>query len=1081
MTLRRIAPCVLASVLGLVVFVLATSQPLRCQSRGVALGWLVAQPDPHSVTLPVVEGHDLRFQRLSTAQGLSQTAVPTITQDDLGFIWFATQYGLNRYDGYKFRVFAREQGRSDSLSGVFVRSLFKDRDGVLWVGCDHFLDRFDPLTETFTHYVVKSRDEIGPGATVEDISQDRRGILWLSSKDGLYSLDPVNGSIERYVHDPNNPHSLSSNYILATREDREGTLWVSTVEGLDAYNPTTRTVSIHISKHADGQEMSFFEDSFGFFWIFHSARGSGLSVYDRRTNKLTEYVMKPSGGSQANVAGVRCVLEDRDRNLWLATGNDGLYKFDRKHRQFIRYRNEPNNGESISDNELLTLFQDREGNIWVGLAQMAPNYFSTKPRIFEKFVHQPGTVNNLGESLVTNIFEDRQGILWISTNNSLNRINRTTGENLLVFHGNGEIHTIMQDSAGVLWVGTSSRGIQQIDEQTGQFKGHIDRVFDSSNSIGLPVTRLQADSGGTMWAATWDGLMNFDLSRHRYKLYKPSIQGTAEYYDLAQDRNGILWLGGKEGLHRFDPRSGLFTVYAHSAGDPHSLSDSQVNSVHFDGPGTMWVGTQDGLNKFDPTTGSFEIYRVRDGLPGNVVSCILSDNYDGLWMSTNNGISRFDLKSKHFRNYSVAEGLSGADLSGWGACFKSRSGEMFFGGFGGATAFYPDRVVESTDVPHVVLTNFNLAGVPVEVGPHSLLEKSISFADKLTLSHRQNIFSVEFSALSYLNSGANRYRYRLDGLDQSWNEVDVGQRQAGYTTLPSGEYTFWVQGSINGGPWGEPGTVLQITVLPPWWNTWWFRILYIMTALLILRSAYRLRLHQIAAQLNMRLEERLAERNRIARELHDTLLQGFQGLMLRFQAVMEEIPVSQPARAKMEKVLERADEVLLEGRERVSTLRAAARPGEDLSQAIASCGEELAQNHPAQFGMAIVGTPQPLDPVILDEAHRIGREALVNAFCHSDALKIEGEITYDSGRVRLSIRDNGKGIDPGILKSGRAGHWGLSGMRERADNLGAQLNIWSSPGAGTEVELILPSKVAYQRGRKRLRWQWIKRAVSGGR
>ena len=225
----------------------------------------------------------------------------------------------------------------------------------------------------------------------------------------------------------------------------------------------------------------------------------------------------------------------------------------------------------------------------------------------------------------------------------------------------------------------------------------------------------------------------------------------------------------------------------------------------------------------------------------------------------------------------------------------------------------------------------------------------------------------------------------------------------------------------------------------------------------------------------------MEERERIARELHDTLLQGFQGLMLRFQVVMEDIPENQPTRGKMEKVLERADEVLLEGRERVSKLRAEAKPGEDLPQAIASCGEELAQNYTAGFSMSIVGTPQPLDPIVQDEAYRIGREALANAFAHSNASRIEGEITFDSTRVRLSIRDNGDGIDQEILRSGRTGHWGLSGMRERAEHLGGQLSVWSNPGAGTEVELTLPAKVAYKRGTKRIRWRWIKRAVSGGR
>ena len=283
------------------------------------------------------------------------------------------------------------------------------------------------------------------------------------------------------------------------------------------------------------------------------------------------------------------------------------------------------------------------------------------------------------------------------------------------------------------------------------------------------------------------------------------------------------------------------------------------------------------------------------------------------------------------------------------------------------------------------------------------------------------------------------------------------------------------------GIWNETGAELSFFVSPAYYQTWWFMLLSALAAAATLWLLYLLRLNQATAQIQARLGERMDERERIARELHDTLLQGFHGLMLRFQAVMEEIPDTQPARSKMEKVLERADEVLLEGRDRVTKLRVEVKQGQDLSKAIALCGEELAREHSAEFSMAITGGPQPVDSVVLDETYRIGREALVNAFEHSNASRIEGELTHDSARLRLSIRDNGDGIDQEILKSGRAGHWGMSGMRERAESIGGQLNIWSTLGAGTEVELIIPAQVAYQHEAKRPRWKWIKRVVSGGR
>jgi ligand-binding sensor domain-containing protein len=1040
---------------------------------------VVAQPDPHTIKLPIVDGHDLRFQRVSLTQGLSQTSVSSITQDNQGFMWFGTQYGLNRYDGYKFKVFAHQPGRSNSLSGVFVRSLFKDRAGILWVGCDQSLDKFDPVTETFTHFSIKTPDGKGPGATVMHMSQSRNGVLWLSTRNGLYSLEPTSGRIARYAHDPNNPRSLSSSYIRSTGEDREGQLWVASTEGLDAFDPMTGTVSIHIPAHTEGREFSFFEDTFGVFWVFHATVGGGLSIYDRHTNKLTRYVFDPSPGTRTDVRGVVDIMEDRDRNLWIATTNDGLYRFDREHQRFIRYRNEPNNGESLADDQLLNLFQDREGNIWVGPEQVAPNYFSTKPSPFERFVHQPGTANSLGASLVSSIYEDRKGILWISSSSSLNRIDRKTGENRLVYRGaNDEVHTMMEDSTGALWAGTAAHGIQVIDEATGQYKGPPGPMFAQSNADGRLVGRFLPDKDGTIWVSTFDGLRHFDLARQRYTLYRPNPQATAEFYGINQDAQGVLWLGGREGLSRFDPATGQFKVYTHNPADPHSLSDSQVLCIYFDKSGTMWLGTQDGLDKFDPATASFEIYRDRDGLPGNVVHCILGDSHDNMWMSTNNGISKFDPKTRRFRNYSVADGISGPDLTGWGACFQSRSGEMFFGGFSGATGFYPDNVVDNTDTPQVVLTGFSLAGVPVEPGPHSFLRKAVSFAEGVTLSPRQNIFSLEFSALSYMNPVANRYRYKLDGLDQNWHEVDVGQREVSFTTLPPQKYTFHVQGSIRGGPWGEPGAVLPITVLPPWWNTWWFRNLYITAILLVLWGAYRLRLGQIALQYNIRMEERLRERNRIARELHDTLLQGFQGLMLRFHVVMETLPEGTPGRRMMEQAMERADQALLQGRQSVHDLREDVTSGGDLSGAVKHCGEVLTQDHRIPFRLTVIGTPRPFGQTLCKETYDIAREAMTNAFRHSRATRIEAEIAYESTGVRLRIRDDGRGIDQMIVDSGRPGHWGLRGMRERAKAIGGELNIRSHPDAGTEVELVIPAKVAYPDSSEPSFWQRISRSFS---
>jgi signal transduction histidine kinase len=329
-----------------------------------------------------------------------------------------------------------------------------------------------------------------------------------------------------------------------------------------------------------------------------------------------------------------------------------------------------------------------------------------------------------------------------------------------------------------------------------------------------------------------------------------------------------------------------------------------------------------------------------------------------------------------------------------------------------------------------------------------------------------------------------RFRYKLEGSDKEWRDAGL-RREASYTNLGPGSYRFHLIASNGEGIWNQPGAVTAFIIQPALYQTHWFYAFCVCAALGLLGELYRLRLRQISARLSAqmqgRLEVRFAERERIARELHDTLLQGFQGLTLHFQAVMEQIPDREPARQSMKKALTYADAVLLEGRQRVRELRPEGSDIHELSQQIAAYGEELAKDRAIAFNVTVVGSPQPLHPVVSDEIYRIAREGLANAFRHSQASKIEVEITYHAASVCLRVRDDGDGIGPEILESGKEGHWGLSGMRERAHNIGAQLNILSNPGSGTEVDLTLPAKVAYVGTPEKRRWYWIARNKSGGR
>jgi len=1019
--------------------------------------------DSRTVRLPMVDGESIRFTRITTADGLSQTRVAQIVQDDRGFMWFGTEYGLNRYDGYKFKVFVHDPQRPNSLGGTFISALFKDRLGTLWIGSNRFLDRLDPTTEVFTHYQLEPDD---PAGTIIHISQDRAGMLWLATGTGLDRFDPKTGQITRYRR----TSGLSSNDVQWSGEDKSGTLWVGTSEGLDAFDRKTGRVTLHIPIE-QAVRAAFYEDRAGTFWIFN-ASGNGLAALDRKTNKLVQYSFYPHDPPQGEYAGVNSMLEDRQGNLWIGSPGAGLLRFDRQKRSFIRYRHDPTDPNSLAEENVTTLFKDREGNIWIGLQGHGPNHFTPESALFETFRSGLGPPRGLSVDLVNGIYTDRDGILWIGNDDGLNRIDRKSERVERWTAGLTEkpmVISIVEDLQGYLWAGTWGNGLIRFDHGTGAFRIFRHVEGDPSSLSSNLIHRLFIDHAGSLWVGTNDGLNRFDRRTGRFTVFKADWNSrlSQAYVSIAEDTTrGVLWLGTHfSGLHRFDLATGQLKIYRSNPGGLRELGDDLVPTVHVSASDEVWVGTQNGLNRLDPDSGTFTAYNEKDGLSGNAVSCILEDNQGALWMSTNRGLSRFDPRNKAFSNYSVADGLPGNDLTGWASCFKSPGGEMFFGGFSGGVAFYPDRLDRDSYAPPVALTEFRLSGIPVEVGDRSLLKHSISYTTRLTLSHEQTIFSLGFSALSYRSPVDNRYRYKLEGLEKSWHEVGSDERLATYTTLPAGNYTFRLQAATRRGPWSEPGVKLEVAILPPVWKTAWFQTICGALILALIWAVYRVRRHQIARQFNLRLEERVGERTRIARDFHDTLLQSFQGVLLSFHAVTYQLSDRPEAKQAVENAIEEARHAITEGRNAVEGLRSSKNERSDLGAAISRFGQELAANRSEsavpELYVNVEGAKRPLAPVLADEIYHIAIEALRNAFRHAHARRIEVEIRYGPREFRVRVRDNGKGIKPELLQTGRDGHYGILGMRERTRLAGGRLVFWSELDSGTELELTVPASLAY--------------------
>ena len=1022
-----------------------------------------AQFESAAVRVPVGEGHDLRFARLLRSQGLSQQRVTDIVQDDRGFLWFGTQNGLNRYDGYHFRLFKHDAADPRSHCGSVPAPLFKDSAGRLWSGCQGSVDRYEPTTESFVHYPVdnpKSETPIGP---VVHISQDHAGALWLSTSSGLYQLDPSTGKVRSFSHDSSDPFSLSSDDVKSTGEDRTGTFWVATAEGLDAFDCDHGRVTFHLPLR-ESRDFSFYEDSRGVFWILY-ASGNGLAVLDRKTHRLTRYFIAGDEVQHWPLTGVSSILEDRDGTLWIGSFSDGLMKLDREHQRVTRYRHDFANPDSLPEDRITTLFEDREGNIWAAFGATEPAYFTRRRPPFAKLPADSANPANLGEKLVNVLYEDSAGSLWIGTTGGLARRDRLTGRyTRFEIPGRGvttDVLSVVEDSSGAMWVGTSGLGLYRLKPGTGEIQSFR---YTEAEGLAATVTALKFDRTGVLWVTTLGGLYRFDPLTRRFTtvLHSPLSK------PAAMDDRGSLWLATLDAkVLRVDTDSGRITTFRHAVTELSGF----VGAILLDHTGSVWLGAQTGLDRFEPETGQVTHFTQKDGLASNVVSCILEDATGALWMGTSNGLSRLDASRRVFTSYGPGDGLPGPDLSGWGACFRSNDGEMFFGGFSGAAAFRPENIADSSYIPPIALTSFRLFGEIIP-GGHSPLAQAIDYTHALRLSHEQNSFSFEFSALAFGSPATSRYRYKLEGLDKDWHEVGSEERLASYTTLPTGTYRFRVQAATGRGPWSEPGRAIDITILPAWWNAWWFRGLIAMLLGAAVVALYLLRVRQISQRFAIRLEERVSERTRIARELHDSLLQGVQGLMIRLHAVRELLP-GRPLDAAhaLKGALQCGDQAIAEGRAAVQDLRATRLAPSDLAEALMALGPELLPEGSAQqpsYHVLVEGRSRPLMPLVRDDIYRIAREAVRNAVQHARARRIEVELVYGERSFCLRIRDDGIGVDAEVLEaSRRGGHWGLQGMHERAKSFGAHLEMWSEHGAGTELLLEIPGAAAYGRGTAR--------------
>lgn len=1034
-----------------------------------ACGLARAQDIP-VVEVPLVAGEPIQFHRLSAPP--QPFAQQRMVQDRYGFLWLSASDGLRRYDGYGFMKVPDAQN-ANSVGLIIGHSFASDRSGRLWIGADDSLNRYDPATGTLTQY-RSDNEECGTVRIAHDIVEDQDGVIWLATDDGLTALDPATSKTT--CHRPRYTPGSGETRIIGMAAVPDGTLWSTSSAGLYAIDRRTGKVTRHLKLEADsgtrfvctGFPSKPFLDRTGTLWVGLSS-GGDLAAVNVATGAVTVYAFQDGGLAPNASSGVVSIQEDRDGALWLGTNQLGLVKLAPDRKQAIWYQNNPDDPDGLRDDLIVNLFKDRDEHFWALTRAGAVHRFDSEPPRFRSYRHQQANPNSLGKGAVTAAYMDDPDTLWIGTNRGLNRIDRKTGQATLVnepVFARG-VSAIAKDHTSHLWFGTNGNGVVRFDPASGHYTLYTNQASDPRSLNHNRVTAVWVDRRGSVWVGTDFALSRWEPATNDFSTFRALPKGLAQYRSIAEDASGALWLAtSSRGVHRFDPATGTFTIFDAELRAAQPPGHNRVNSVHVDRTGMVWAGTFRGLGKLDPRTATFTSYASRSGLPADTVIGMLEDNDGRLWLSTPNGLSRFDPRTEAFTNYHASDGLLTDRFGNPGAAARSSGGELFFGSQNGLVAFFPEQVIEREHSLPVYLTNLRLFGEPVLPG-NGPLQQPIWSATSLKLES-SNIVSFDFTALNYVDPERTRYRYRLEGFETKWNETDSSRRSATYTMLPAGDYIFQVQARGARGDWSKSAVSLDIRVPPPWYATWYFRLLVAAALLMSLWLAYRLRVRQLHRRFEIALYARLGERSRIARELHDTLLQSYQASLLWFRTALNALP-ERPLEAKqrLEQALDRAEAAIVEGRDAVQGLRASTVEVNDLAEAIAAMGAGLTNGRAAGeapvIDVAVEGPSRHLNPLAREEAFRIAGEALRNCFHHSAARRITVTLHYDVRQFRLTVADDGKGIEVATLEGQQpASHFGLPGMRERATIIGGQLSIRSAIGRGTEVELRVPASKAYE-------------------
>jgi ligand-binding sensor domain-containing protein/signal transduction histidine kinase len=956
-----------------------------------------------------------------------------------------------------------------------VNAFAQTPDGYLWIATEKGLVRFDGLNFVLIEHSESSTVPFGP---VLGLAVDANGRLWIRLQGPTLMVRDRSGAFRSVTPDS----SQAESDITAMCTGKNGELLITGLTKGIFRDRNGKFVTSATSDELPRLVISMIELADGEDWL--GTREQGL--YSLNGQRVSRFV------GELPDKKVNALLSLNGRDLWIGT-DKGLVRWDGRGLSRVY------TSETLQNAEIVTLARDRELNVWVGTS-------NGLARVSNDGVTSVDSSQGGSAEPVTALFEDREGSLWVGRADGIERLRDSVFMTYYASVGvpsrnNGPLFV---DSEGRTWFGPSEGGLYW------RKQGHLGRITAAAmqNDIVYSIDGRR----GELWIGRRGGLTHMQESGASFiaKTYT-AADGLAQnrVYAVHRSSDGTVWAGTlSAGLSRF--KDGSFTTYTVANG----LVSNSISSIAESSDGTMWFGTPNGLNEL--SEGHLRAYTSKDGLPPGNVNCLLPDANGVLWIGTDNGLAFLRSGTVHALSDDVPDPMREEIF----AIAEDKAGALWM-----ATAKHIVRVdrdkllrqaVASSDIREYGLgdgllstqgvrrhksiavdpnggiwisTNRGLSFVSptsmkfdsapplVHVDGISVDGRLIHLGEQIRVRPPHQKITLSYSGLSLSFPTRVRFMYRLDGFDQSWTEP-TSAREATYTNLESGQYRFHLMASNSDGVWNSTEAILPFEVEPVLWKTWWFRVSSVIAFLVLLLALYRLRLSQVARRFNIRLEERVGERTRIARDLHDTLLQSFHGLLLRFQAATNLLP-EHPAAARktLESAIDQAAQAITEGRDAVQGLRSSTVVASDFALTINTLGQELASGetnpNAAEFQVDVEGTPQNLHPILRDEVYRIAGEALRNAFRHAQAQRIEVEIRFDERQLRLRVRDDGKGTDAKHLDGdGYAGHYGLRGMRERAKLMGGKLAVWSELDSGTEVELSIPASRAYETSPARRR-SWL--------